>query len=93
MLAAATPYFHAMFTSGLIESEFQGRWTRGRSAAGPNHRQKSRQKLVLQGIKPKILEVNKHHKHVNNKQTSQRDVNNKQTKIVNNNQTSQRCKQ
>ena len=23
MLAAATPYFHAMFTSGLIESEFE----------------------------------------------------------------------
>ena len=62
VLAAATPYFHAMFTSGLIESEFQGRWTRGRSAAGPNHRQKSRQKLVLQGIKPKILEVNKHNR-------------------------------
>ena len=54
VLAAATPYFHAMFTSGLIESEYEGRWIRGVGGAGKN---KQRQRLVLQGIQQKTLEV------------------------------------
>lgn len=48
MLAAATPYFQAMFTSGLIESEFD------RTRLPGKHRQK--QKLVLQGISQSTLQ-------------------------------------
>ena len=50
ILAAATPYFHAMFTSGLMESE--ERQYRGQD------RRKARQKLVLQGLEHHTLEVN-----------------------------------
>ena len=53
VLAAATPYFHAMFTSGLIESDFEARWSRGALGA----KSKQRQKLVLQGITRTTLEV------------------------------------
>ena len=49
ILAAATPYFHAMFTSGLMESE--ERQYRGQD------RRKARQKLVLQGLEHHTLEV------------------------------------
>jgi len=49
VVAAATPYFHAMFTSGLIESE--ERQYRGED------RKKCRQKLVLQGLEHHTLEV------------------------------------
>merc|ERR1711971_1171210 len=45
VLAAATPYFHAMFSSG--------RWTRG-SGSGVA---KTRQRLVLQGICKSTLEA------------------------------------
>ncbi|XP_023322367.1 actin-binding protein IPP [Eurytemora carolleeae] len=48
ILAAATPYFHAMFTSGLMESE--ERQYRGQD------RRKARQKLVLQGLEHHTLE-------------------------------------
>ena len=48
-MAAATPYFHAMFTSGLMESE--ERQYRGQD------RKKARQKLVLQGLEHHTLEV------------------------------------
>ena len=48
VLAAATPYFHAMFTSGLIESEFD------RTARG---KLKHTQRVVLQGIQQTTLEV------------------------------------
>ena len=55
VLAAATPYFHAMFTSGLIESEFSsGRWSRG---AGTQGAARTRQRLVLQGIRKSTLEA------------------------------------
>jgi len=52
VLAAATPYFHAMFTSGLIESEFNERFCRGSDEA---RRGKNRQKLVLQGMQQQTL--------------------------------------
>jgi len=52
VLAAATPYFQAMFTSGLIESDFEARWSRG-----SYYKSKHRQKLVLQGIKQSTLEA------------------------------------
>ena len=55
MLAAATPYFHAMFTSGLIESEFDERFSRGAEGGKKNAKQK--QKLVLQGIEQSTLKV------------------------------------
>ena len=55
VLAAATPYFQAMFTSGLIESDFEARWSRG-----SYYKSKHRQKLVLQGIKQSTLEVTNH---------------------------------
>ena len=48
-MAAATPYFHAMFTSGLMESE-------ERQYRGPD-RMRARQKLVLQGIQFSVLQV------------------------------------
>ena len=48
-MAAATPYFHAMFTSGLMESE-------ERQYRGPD-RWRSRQKIVLQGLQHNVLEV------------------------------------
>ena len=57
VLAAATPYFHAMFTSGLIESEYEGRWVRGVGGTTTMGKNKQRQRLVLQGIKQKTLEV------------------------------------
>ena len=50
VLAAATNYFHAMFTSGLIES--------GVERASRGGRNKYRQKVVLQGIQQQTLEVN-----------------------------------
>ena len=34
VLAAATPYFHAMFTSGLMESDFQVRGSYNEGIAG-----------------------------------------------------------
>ena len=55
VLAAATPYFHAMFTSGLIESEFEERLARGAEGGRKNCKQK--QKLVLQGIEQSTLRV------------------------------------
>jgi len=55
MLAAATPYFHAMFTSGLIESEFDERFSRGAEGGKKNCKQK--QKLVLQGIEQSTLKA------------------------------------
>ena len=48
VLAAASPYFLAMFTSGLIESEFD------RTARG---KLKHTQRVVLQGIQQPTLEV------------------------------------
>jgi len=49
MLAAATPYFHAMFTSGLIESEFE-------RTRMPGGKTRQKQKLVLQGISQQTLQ-------------------------------------
>merc|ERR1719167_2067452 len=55
MLAAATPYFHAMFTSGLIESDFDERLSRGAEGGKKNCKQK--QKLVLQGLEHSTLKA------------------------------------
>ena len=46
-----------MFTSGLIESEYEGRWVRGAAGSVAQGKNKQRQRLVLQGIKQKTLEV------------------------------------
>ena len=46
-----------MFTSGLIESEYEGRWVRGVGGNTTMAKNKQRQRLVLQGIKQKTLEV------------------------------------
>ena len=56
VLAAATPYFHAMFTSGLIESEFE-RTYRGAEGGTGRGKVRYRQKVVLQGIQQQTLEV------------------------------------
>ena len=48
VVAAATPYFHAMFTSGMMESE-------KRQYRGQDKRQ--RQQLVLQGLEQDTLQV------------------------------------
>lgn len=52
VLAAATPYFNAMFTSGLMESEFEDR-----SSRGEDKNKNKRQKLVLQSVSHKPLEA------------------------------------
>ena len=58
VLAAASPYFHAMFTSGLIESDTE-RTYRGADggAAVTRGKLKHRQRVVLQGIQQPTLEV------------------------------------
>jgi len=54
VLAAATPYFNAMFTSGLMESEFEERSSRGEDKDGKKDK---RQRIVLQSIEHKPLEA------------------------------------